>query len=54
MSIGDTLPYRRSALGRSGRFATGSLVFDLHRPINREDAAPPVTPPMSTSRLRKS
>lgn len=36
MAYGTLAPYRRGALARSGGgFGTGSLVFDLHRQMNR-------------------
>lgn len=35
MTIGATVPYRRPKHDKTGRLATGSLVFDLHRPVNR-------------------
>lgn len=44
-TIGATLPYRRAKLGREGRFGTGSLVFDLHRPVNRDERADAAEPP---------
>lgn len=31
MSLGKLAPYRRRKFGRDGDFATGSLLFDLHR-----------------------
>ncbi|MFA7601386.1 MAG: hypothetical protein WCY29_00135 [Novosphingobium sp.] len=31
MSYGHLAPYRRRIYGRDDRFATGSLLFDLHR-----------------------
>jgi len=36
MSLGTIAPYRRRFFGRDERFATGSLVFDLHRHQRRK------------------
>jgi HSP20 family protein len=35
MAYGNLAPYRRSTLSPAGRFGTGSLLFDLHRQMNR-------------------
>jgi hypothetical protein len=35
MSYGNLAPYRRRVFGRDARFATGSLLFDLHRQMRR-------------------
>jgi hypothetical protein len=36
MSHGTLAAYRRPFFGRDGRFATGSLIFDLHRHLRRK------------------
>lgn len=36
MSQGTIAPYRRRFFGRDGKFATGSLLFDLHRHMRRK------------------
>jgi len=36
MSQGSLAAYRRRFFGRDERFATGSLVFDLHRNLRRK------------------
>lgn len=35
MSHGNLAPYRRRFFGRDERFATGSLLFDLHRHLRK-------------------
>lgn len=35
MSLGTLARYRRRFFGRDERFATGSLLFDLHRNLRR-------------------
>lgn len=35
MFYGKLAPYRRRIFGRDDRFATGSLVFDLHRHLRK-------------------
>lgn len=36
MSHGNVIPWRRRFFGRDERFATGSLLFDLHRHFRRK------------------
>jgi hypothetical protein len=36
--FGHLAPYRRRFFGRDERFATGSLLFDLHRQMRRRAA----------------
>ena len=36
MSHGNVAPWRRRFFGRDGRFATGSLLFDLHRQLRKK------------------
>lgn len=35
MSLGKLAPYRRRTFGSDGDFATGSLLFDLHRKMRK-------------------
>ena len=38
MSYGNLAPWLRRTYGRDARFATGSMVFDMHRHAHREAA----------------
>ena len=44
MSHGTLAAYRRRFFGRDERFATGSLVFDLHRHLRRRMGRNPTEP----------
>jgi hypothetical protein len=47
MSFGSLAPWRRRTFGSDHRFATGSLVFDLHRHL-RKAMGPQSTEPHKT------
>ncbi|MEJ5978337.1 hypothetical protein WG901_16915 [Novosphingobium sp. PS1R-30] len=44
MSFGKLAPYRRRTFGREGEFATGSLLFDLHRKMRKAMGLEPTEP----------